>query len=109
MNNIGVSAEQLPQLFFVSGVSSLVIMPVIGKLSDTVSKFKIFTVACVWMMIMVLVYTNMGITAFWLVVVLNILMMMGIMSRMIPATALVSGVPDMEDRGAFMSVNASMQ
>ena len=109
VNNIGVSAQQLPQLFFISGVSSLVIMPVIGKLSDTVSKFKIFTVACVWMMIMVLVYTNMGITAFWLVVVLNILMMMGIMSRMIPATALVSGVPDMEDRGAFMSVNASMQ
>jgi predicted MFS family arabinose efflux permease len=109
VNNIGVSAEQLPQLFFVSGVSSLIIMPVIGKLSDTVSKFKIFTVACVWMMIMVLVYTNMGISEFWLVVVLNILMMMGIMSRMIPATALVSGVPDMEDRGAFMSVNASMQ
>lgn len=109
VNNIGVSAQQLPQLFFISGVSSLVIMPVIGKLSDTISKFKIFTVACVWMMIMVLVYTNMGITAFWLVVVLNIFMMMGIMSRMIPATALVSGVPDMEDRGAFMSVNASMQ
>jgi len=109
VNNIGVSAEQLPQLFFVSGVSSLVIMPVIGKLSDTVSKFKIFTVACVWMIIMVLVYTNMGISEFWLVIVLNILMMMGIMSRMIPATALVSGVPDMEDRGAFMSVNASMQ
>lgn len=109
VNNIGVSAEQLPQLFFVSGVSSLVIMPVIGKLSDTVSKLKIFTVACLWMIIMVLVYTNMGISEFWLVVVLNILMMMGIMSRMIPATALVSGVPDMADRGAFMSVNASMQ
>ena len=109
VNNIGISAEQLPQLFFISGLSSLVIMPLIGKLSDKISKFKIFTVACVWMMIMVLVYTNMGVTPFWLVVVLNILMMMGIMSRMIPATALVSAVPDMADRGAFMSVNASMQ
>jgi predicted MFS family arabinose efflux permease len=109
VNNIGVSAEQLPQLFFISGVSALIIMPVIGKLSDKISKFKIFTVACIWMMVMVLVYTNMGTTAFWLVIILNILMMMGIMSRMIPATALVSGVPDMADRGAFMSVNASMQ
>lgn len=109
VNNIGVSAEQLPQLFFISGISSLVIMPLIGKLSDKVSKFKIFTVACVWMIIMVVVYTNLGISAFWIIVVLNILMMMGIMSRMIPATALVSGVPDMEDRGAFMSINASMQ
>ena len=109
VNNIGVSAEQLPQLFFISGISSLVIMPLIGKLSDKVSKFKIFTVACVWMIIMVVVYTNLGISAFWIIVILNILMMMGIMSRMIPATALVSGVPDMEDRGAFMSINASMQ
>jgi predicted MFS family arabinose efflux permease len=109
VNNIGVSAEQLPQLFFISGISSLVIMPLIGKLSDKVSKFKIFTVACVWMIIMVIVYTNLGISDFWIIVVLNILMMMGIMSRMIPATALVSGVPDMEDRGAFMSINASMQ
>jgi predicted MFS family arabinose efflux permease len=109
VNNISVSAEQLPQLFFISGISSLVIMPLIGKLSDKVSKFKIFTVACVWMIIMVIIYTNLGISEFWIIVVLNILMMMGIMSRMIPATALVSGVPDMEDRGAFMSINASMQ
>jgi predicted MFS family arabinose efflux permease len=109
VNNIGVSAEQLPQLFFISGISSLVIMPLIGKLSDKVSKFKIFTVACVWMIIMVIIYTNLGMSEFWIIVVLNILMMMGIMSRMIPATALVSGVPDMEDRGAFMSINASMQ
>ncbi|MES2826525.1 MAG: MFS transporter [Bacteroidota bacterium] len=109
VNNIGITAAQLPVLFFISGLSSLVIMPVIGKLSDKISKLKIFTIACVWMMVMVIVYTNMGPTPFWLVVVLNILMMMGIMSRMIPATALVSAVPDMADRGAFMSINSSMQ
>jgi len=39
----------------------------------------------------------------------NILMMAGIFSRMIPAIALTSAIPDMQDRGAFMSVNASLQ
>ena len=34
---------------------------------------------------------------------------MGIMSRMVPASALTTGIPDMQDRGAFMSVNASLQ
>jgi hypothetical protein len=34
---------------------------------------------------------------------------MGIMSRMVPATALNSAVPDMVDRGAYMSVNSSLQ
>ena len=109
VNNIKISTSELPILFFVSGLSSLVVLPVIGKLSDKVSKMKIFTIAAVWMMIMVVAYTNLGPSPFWIVVVLNILMMMGIMSRMIPATALVSAVPQLEDRGAFMSINASMQ
>ncbi|RZM29107.1 MAG: MFS transporter [Pedobacter sp.] len=109
VNNIQISTAQLPILFFISGLSSLVILPVIGKLSDKISKMKIFTIAAVWMMLMVLVYTNLGPSPFWLVVILNILMMMGIMSRMIPATALVSAIPQLEDRGAFMSINASMQ
>jgi predicted MFS family arabinose efflux permease len=36
-------------------------------------------------------------------------MMMGIMSRMIPSTALVTAIPEMSDRGAFMSINSSLQ
>ncbi len=109
INNLGITNQQLPMLFMVSGISSLIIMPLIGRLSDRVDKFKIFAVASVWMMIMCVVYTNLGITPLWLVMVLNILMMMGIMSRMIPSSALTSAIPDMQDRGAFMSINASLQ
>ncbi|MNI41748.1 hypothetical protein D3C73_960100 [compost metagenome] len=36
-------------------------------------------------------------------------MMMGVMSRMIPSSALTSAIPDMADRGAFMSINSSLQ
>jgi len=109
VNNLGITYTQLPMLFMISGVSSLLIMPLIGKLSDQVNKFKIFAVASVWMMIMCVVYTNLAITPFWMVITLNILMMMGIMSRMIPSSALTSAVPEMADRGAFMSINASLQ
>jgi Na+/melibiose symporter-like transporter len=34
---------------------------------------------------------------------------MGIMSRMIPSTTLTSAIPEMKDRGAFMSFNGSLQ
>ena len=37
------------------------------------------------------------------------MMMIGIMSRMIPSSALTSAVPEMSDRGAFMSINSSLQ
>jgi predicted MFS family arabinose efflux permease len=40
---------------------------------------------------------------------MNIVMMMGIMSRLVPAMALVSALPKMQDRGAFMSINTSLQ
>ncbi|MGF1923344.1 MAG: MFS transporter [Bacteroidia bacterium] len=109
VNNLGVSYAQLPMLFMIAGVSSLIIMPFIGRLSDKIDKFKIFTVASLWMMVMCVVYTNLDVTPFWIVVILNVLMMMGIMSRMIPSSALTSAIPDSQDRGAFMSVNSSLQ
>ncbi|MBX2906817.1 MAG: MFS transporter [Taibaiella sp.] len=109
INNLKLTNEQLPLLFMVSGLSSLIIMPLIGKVADKMDKFKLFTLATAWMAVMVIVYTNLGPTALPLVMVLNVLLMMGVMSRMIPATALVTAVPEMADRGAFMSINSSLQ
>jgi predicted MFS family arabinose efflux permease len=109
INNLGLSNEELPMLFMVSGVSLLVIMPLIGKLSDKIDKFKIFTVASIWMVLMCVIYTNLGLTPLIIVMLLNILMMTGIMSRMVPSSALTSAVPEMADRGAFMSINSSLQ
>jgi predicted MFS family arabinose efflux permease len=109
INNLHITNAQLPMLFMVSGISSLIIMPLIGKLSDRIDKFKIFAVASVWMMIMCVVYTNLSVTPLWEVIVFNVLMMMGIMSRMIPSSAMISAVPELRDRGAFMSINSSLQ
>ena len=108
VNNLLVGQEKLPILFMVAGVASLVIMPVVGRLSDEIDKFRIFTIASVWMMVMVVIYTNLGPIPFWLVLVLNVLFMAGILSRMVPSMALVSALPEMHDRGAFMSINSSL-
>lgn len=109
VNNLGISNEQLPFLFMASGLSSLLIMPFIGKMSDRVNKYKLFAVATIWLMVICVIYTNLSTTPFMWVLIINICMMMGIMSRMVPSSALISAVPDMQDRGAFMSINASLQ
>lgn len=109
VNNLGVSYHQLPVLFMVSGVASLIIMPLVGRMSDRIDKFKIFTIAAIWMMIVVVIYTNLVPVHFSIIIIMNILMMIGIMSRMVPAMALTSALPQMQDRGAFMSINASLQ
>lgn len=109
INNLRVTEHQLPLLFMFSGVCSLIIMPIAGKLSDRFDKFKIFTIASIWLSLVVLIYTNLGPTAFWLVLIMNVGFMIGIMSRMVPAIALSSALPSKEDRGAFMGINASLQ
>lgn len=109
INNLHITQQQLPILFMVVGLSTLIVMPLIGKLSDKIDKFKIFAIASAWTIIMVLIYTNLSATPLWIVVGLNVLMMAGIMSRMIPSSALITGIPAMQDRGAFMSINSSLQ
>jgi predicted MFS family arabinose efflux permease len=109
VNNLHVSYEQLPVMFMVSGVAALIIMPVIGKVSDKIDKVKLFTVAAIAMMIIIVIYTNLKPVPFILILALNIVMMAAIMSRIVPAMALVSALPKMQDRGAFMSINSSLQ
>jgi len=109
VNNLKITQHQLPMLFMVAGLSTLIIMPLIGKLSDRIDKFTIFAVASGWMIIMVLIYTNLGPTPLVIVMLFNVLMMAGIMSRMVPSSALTTAIPEMRDRGAFMSINASLQ
>src|SRR5579863_3499424 len=109
INNLHITQQQLPLLFMVAGLSTLIIMPLVGKLSDRVDKFKIFAAASVWMAVVVVIYTNLSVTPLWLVMLFNVLMMCGIMSRMVPSSALITAVPVLQDRGAFMSINSSLQ
>lgn len=109
VNNVGIPQGQIQWVFLFTGISSIIIMPIIGRLSDRVDKFKLFTVGSIWAIIMVIIYTNIGVTPLWLVIVLNMLLFMGIMSRMVPSTILATAIPEMKDRGAFMSINSSLQ
>jgi MFS family permease len=109
VNNLRITNDQLPLLFMVSGLCSLVVMPVAGKLSDVMDKRLLFTFASVWMIVVVVVYTNLTPVPLWTVMIVQVMMMMGIMGRMVPSMVLITALPKMADRGAFMSINSSLQ
>lgn len=109
INNLKITNEQLPLLFMITGVATLITMPLIGKLSDSISKFKIFAIATIIAVIFINVYAQFSVTPFPIVLLINVLMMVFIMSRMIPSQALTSAIPNPADRGAFMSINSSLQ
>ncbi|MBS1680315.1 MAG: MFS transporter [Bacteroidetes bacterium] len=108
-NNLGLTLEQLPLVYLIVGLCTVPAAPIIGKLSDKLGKYKVFAVGTLLSCVMVAIYTPLGITPMWLVIVLSGIMFIGITSRMISASALMSAVPAPQDRGAFMSINSSVQ
>ncbi len=107
-NNLHVQAKDVILVFGATGLSSVILGPFIGKLSDKIGKYKMFVIGSIISLIMVGIYTNMGPIPLWLVMSLNILLFVGITSRMISSQALTSGLPQPQDRGAFMSINSSI-
>jgi predicted MFS family arabinose efflux permease len=108
-NNLGLKMSQLPLLYGVTGAFSILFGPIIGRLSDKAGRFKTFLVGTIISIAMVAIYTRLGITPLWLCIMLNVILFVGINSRMISSSALISAIPEPQDRGAFMSVNASVQ
>lgn len=109
INNMGLTRDQLPILYGVTGVFSIIFGPLIGKVSDSIGKFKVFFAGSIISMVMVAIYTSLGITPLWMVISINVVLFVGISSRMISASALMTAIPEPQDRGAFMSINSSVQ
>jgi predicted MFS family arabinose efflux permease len=107
-NNMKISIDDLPLMYAITGISTIIFGPLIGKLSDKVGKYNVFVGGTIVGIVIVLIYSNMGVTPFWLVSILNILLFIGISSRMISSSALMTAVPSLPDRGAFMSINSSV-
>ncbi len=109
INNLGITMEQLPLLYMITGIFSIGIGPLAGKLSDKIGKYKMFVVGSVISIVMVVIYCNLSITPLWIVILINVVLFGGIMARIIPSTALLTAIPDPQDRGAFMGINSSIQ
>jgi predicted MFS family arabinose efflux permease len=107
--NLGISLDQLPFLYLVTGIFSFIFGPIIGRVSDRVGKFKIFIFGTFVTMVFVAIYTSLETTPLWLVITLNVFLFIGISSRIIASSALITAVPEPQDRGAYMSVNSSVQ
>lgn len=108
-NNLGLRLDDLPLLFGIGGVATIIFSPIVGKLSDRYGKLPIFIVGTVLAISMVVVYSHLGRVPFWLIIVLHTLLFIGINARMIAATALTTVLPNPTDRGAFMALDASFQ
>ena len=108
VNNLGITLEQLPLVYMVTGIFSMITGPLAGRLSDRVGKIKIFTIGSILAAVVIVYYCGLSITPLWMVIALSVLSFIGITSRMIASQAIISAVPAARDRGAFMGINSSI-
>ena len=112
VNNLGIDIVHLPTIYLVSGLFSIVTGPLVGRASDAFGKFPTFLFGSTLSVVMVLIYTHLdyfGHVGLPTVIVVNVLMFVGIFSRMIPSQALISAIPEPSQRGSFSAVSASLQ
>jgi predicted MFS family arabinose efflux permease len=109
VHNLGIDILHLPTIYLISGLFSIFTGPLVGRASDAFGKFPVFVFGSAVSVIMVLIYTHLGEVSLTTVIVVNVLMFVGIFSRMIPSQALISAIPDPSQRGSFSAVSASLQ
>ena len=109
VNNILIPETQLSVIFFITGAATIITGPYLGKQADKYGKYRLFVFGSIISMIMVMIFTHLGPNPVWVVILSNIILYSGISSRMISSTAIISGVPEVHDRGAYMGINSSLQ
>jgi predicted MFS family arabinose efflux permease len=109
VNNIGIPLRNLPTIYLVTGLCTVVAGPLVGKASDRFGKLRTFLFGTVVTVIMIAIYTNLGPASLLTAIVVNALLFVGVFSRMIPAQALFSAVPEPTKRGSFNAIMASLQ
>ncbi|XRD90748.1 MFS transporter [Dyella nitratireducens] len=109
VHNVGIPIEMLSVVYLITGLVSAVMGPLLGKASDAFGKFRVFAFGCVVTIIMVLIYTRLSNVPLWTLITISALLQIGIFSRIISSSALMSALPKPADRGAYMSISSSLQ
>ncbi len=109
VNNLGIGMADLPTVYLVTGLCTIVVGPLVGRASDAFGTFRVFAAGTALSIVMVLLYTHLGPIGLTTLIAVNAVMFVGIFSRMIPFQAISSGVPASAQRGAYNAVGASIQ
>ena len=109
VNNLLIDVTRLPTIYLITGLCTIVAGPLIGRATDRLGKLRVFFAGSTVTAVMVLVYTHLAPVPLPVVVAVNVVLFIGIFSRMIPFQAMAASVPEPQMRGSFSAINAAIQ
>jgi predicted MFS family arabinose efflux permease len=107
--NVGRTDRELPYVYLCGGLATLLTLPPIGRLADRFGKLPIFRIMALATVVPILVLTNMPPVSLATALAATTLFMIVSAGRMVPAMALLTASARAQERGRFLSVNASVQ
>lgn len=108
IRNNGMSQEEIPFIYIISGIFSLFFSPFFGRLTDKYGTQKVYTVMaflCIGPVIALTSTHTHHLVVLYSITTLFILMANG---RFIAANTLITASVDSEKRGGFMSIRSSI-
>lgn len=109
VNNVGISQQDIPFVYFCGGAATFFTARLIGRWADLSGKVRVYRMIAVAAMFPLLVVTNLGTAPLWMWLLATTPFFVLVSGRFIPAMAIVTSAAQPKLRGTFMSLNATMQ
>ena len=107
--NVGLSEKQLAWIYLCGGGFTVFSMNWIGRWADRSGKRRVFIVVALSALLPVLLVTNLPQVPLVAAVAVTTLLMICMSGRFVPAMAMMTACVEARQRGAFMSLNSSVQ
>lgn len=107
--NAGIRQPDLKYIYLLGGITTIISMPLAGRLADKFGETRVFTIASFLTVIPIVIVTNLGNTPLWAAVGVTAMFMSFSSSRMVPAISLVTQSVEPHKRGRYMSVNTAVR
>jgi predicted MFS family arabinose efflux permease len=101
--------SQLAEIYFASGLCTLIGMAIVGRMADRFPRLVLFRVLGGITIVATLAITNLPPSALWVAAAAVSAFMVFSAGRMVPAQAMLMGTAEPRYRGAFMSLNTAVQ
>jgi DHA1 family inner membrane transport protein len=107
IRNVGFSDIEVSYIYFIGGLATFVVLPIIGKVADKVGHKKVFVLMGTLSIIPLLLITNLPQVSIAIALVVTTLFFIIASGRSVPATTMITSVVKTENRASFMSLRSS--
>ena len=109
VNNVGFEREQITFVYLIGGIVTFLSNPRVGKWADFKGKSYVFKIMATISIIPLILLTHVGHIGVLWGLSITALFFFSISGRMVPAVAITTSVTRPQNRGSYMSIDASLR